>query len=1006
MSPLKRERPAQWRSLGDREGRSELRIWREGEFPEGFFGGGGPDRREFLKLMGASLAMLGAARCRWPAEPIVPFAHRPEGYVPGAPKRYATAMELAGAATGLLVTSYDGRPIKIEGNPRHPYSLGGTSAWHQASLLGLYDPDRSRHPVQRAGQDESRASWEAAAAFLRGQFAQLAAREGRGLYVLAAASSSPTLGRLRARLLEQEPRAEWLEYEPFSHEDAEREGTRLACGQPLRVHPRFDRARVVLLLDADPWLAHPAAVRYIHDFSQARRGPAEARPRVWAVEAAHSLSGSLADHRLPLRPSELADFAVRLAAQLFLGLGLAPPAGFGEVRALEAWRGGGRADDLLGALARDLWSARGDALILAGPRVAPEIHALVYLLNHALGSAGRAVTYTEAPEPSRAAHAEAIRRLADRLEAGRVDTLLLLDVNPAFDAPADLEFARRLEKAKTAIHVGPYRDETARLCAWHLPLAHYLESWGDARAWDGTWSIVQPLIEPLWEGRTAAELLSLCVEQAPQRAYALVRETFRDAFGPGAVEDGWRQALHEGLVEGTAWREVMLPVARGEWWDAAFAQAGASAARREGWELVFCLDAKVYDGRFANNAWLQELPDPMTKLTWDNALLLAPRDAQRLGVTDGDLVRVQAAERALELPALVLPGQAPGSASVALGYGRRAAGAVGGGVGAEVQTLRPADGRLVAEVRLERTGARRELACTQDHWTMDRLGAAERELRARRFARQVELRDFLADPHRAVRGEGEFHPVALWREHTYPGHRWAMAIDLDACVGCGACVVACQAENNVPVVGKREVLRGHEMHWIRVDRYFSGDPEAPSVHHQPVTCHHCENAPCESVCPVAATVHDSEGLNVMVYNRCIGTRYCSNNCPYKVRRFNWFHYTKKTGHLEAMVFNPEVTVRSRGVMEKCTFCVQRIQSARIAARREGRELRDGDVVPACAQACPAQAIVFGDLNDPGSRVRAAFDDARAYALLEEQNVRPRLRYLARLLHRTGRRAEG
>ena len=1009
-------RPTYWRSLDELADTPAFRAFSEAEFPSAAPARLAPTtRREFLRLMGASAALAGLTGCRWPKEVIAPYGQQPENRTPGVPVQYATAMELGGWAQGLLVTSYDGRPIKIEGNPSHPLNRGATDARAQASVLELYDPDRAHAVCRRDGQQYATLTWEDFAAFARPHFDQLRQRGGAGLCVLSAASSSLSLADMRARLLAAFPQARWLEWEPLSR-DNERLGALLAFGRPHRTHLHPDRADVIVALDDDFLGAHPAAVQYARDFITGRRidatgrridagGPEEAqRPaapmnRLYVVESGYSITGAMADHRYPLRSCDVPAFAACLAAQL-VERGLALPPEAGELSAVLKGAAEGRGEGPCPrGLADELLGHRGRCLITVGPHQPPEVHALVHVLNAALGNVGTTLTYTVEPDESRPTHVAAIGQLVAAMRAGQVDTLLILGGNPAYDAPADLELAGCLASVETTIHLSLHRNETSRLCLWNLPQAHYLESWGDARAYDGTLSIVQPLIAPLYDGKTPAEVIALLLGEEPATGYEIVRRALQ-ALQPGTdFESWWRQALHDGVVPGTAFAAVSPTPRGGEWAATIGGWVGRPTAQEDGLEVVFRPSAAVYDGRFANNGWLPELPDPITKLTWDNPALLAPATAAALGVESGDIVRLTLGARSLEVPVYVLPGHAAGSVTLLLGYGRSSAGRVGDGVGCNTYALRTTEGLDVAyRPVVVKTGRRCKLATTQDHHAIrSRVGERAGQARVGLLVREATVEEYRRHPQFAREAVHHLPLVSLWQEHSYEqGHRWAMAIDLNACIGCSACVVACQAENNVPVVGKDEVERGREMHWLRVDRYFRGAPHDPQVAFQPVPCMHCENAPCEQVCPVAATVHSSEGLNDMVYNRCIGTRYCANNCPYKVRRFNWFNNHRDLTEIEKLAFNPEVTVRSRGVMEKCTYCVQRINAVKIAAGNERRAIRDGEITPACAQACPTQAIVFGDLNDPDSRVARLHTAERAYGILEELNVKPRTKYLARL----------
>jgi molybdopterin-containing oxidoreductase family iron-sulfur binding subunit len=954
-------------------------------------------RRQFLKVMGASLGLAGLTACRWPAEEIVPFAHRPEQRTPGVPQRFATSLELNGAALGMVVTSYDGRPIKAEGNPEHPDSLGALSAVAQATVLGLYDPHRSRRLVYREGGQEYVKTWDEFSADAAEHFIG----PGAGVVVLTEASSSDSLRYMRTRFLERCPAARWFEYEAISR-DNERDGTRMAFGRPLRVQPHLDRARVVACFDADPLFDHPASVRLAREFAESRDPDSGTMSRLYVAESRYTVTGGRADRRLPVAAARVPSLLAAVARSLAEEHGLALPRGVVKVA------GAARSDDsFVRVLAEDLADHRGEGLILVGPRQAPEVHALAAALNQALGNVGYGVTYTEAPDPDRPTHVEAITELAAAMAAGEIETLLILGGNPVYNAPADVGFAELLEQIPHSIHLSLYDDETSRRCRWHLPAAHHLEAWGDGRAWDGTLTMQQPLIEPLYDGRSAIEVLETVLDPEPVRGYDIVRSVAGRAFRVADFDRFWRRALHDGVVPGTAWPEVdrgLDPAGLVRAADGLMTIVTAEPPSADRIELVLEADAKVGDGRFANNAWLQELPDAITRITWDNALLMSPATARELGIADGDVAEVTANGAALELPVYVLPGGGLFSCAVSLGYGRTAAGQVGNGVGADAYRLRASHAMdLVSGATVRPAGRRYRLATTQDHHRIDPLGFQERNTRVANLVREATLDAYLADSE--VFHHMDHHPplVQLWKEHTYEGEQWGMAIDLNACIGCNACVVACQAENNIPLVGREQVINQREMHWIRIDRYFKTDrgvrpdqvDEAEMVF-QPVTCVHCENAPCEQVCPVAATQHTPDGLNAMAYNRCIGTRYCSNNCPYKVRRFNFFNYHKGLADITAMQFNPEVTVRARGVMEKCTFCVQRIERVRIEARNQQRPIRDGEIVPACAQTCPSRAIHFGNLNDPSSEVSKLREDHRSYATLAELNIRPRTHYLARL----------
>jgi MoCo/4Fe-4S cofactor protein with predicted Tat translocation signal len=983
-----------WRSLDDLADTPEYRALVEDEFPGLAQELLSPrTRRAFLKIMGASLGVAGLTSCRWPKELILPYAHRPQDRTPGVPQHFATAMELGGAAMGLLVTSYDGRPIKIEGNPLHPTSRGTATALAQASLLEMYDPDRSTNVVRRQGDQVMSPSWDDFTAFTGEHFGGLRANRGAGLAVLSEQSYSPSLARLRARFREVFPAAKWYEWESISR-DAEREGTTLLFGKPYRPQYDLGRSEVIVCLDADPIFDHPAALQLARGFASQRRAEDGTMNRLYAVEPTVSLTGSMADHRAAVAASAVPMVAATLLAEVSSLLGST----LGPVPANDVLAAGVRS--LITAMAQDLVANRGKGAVLVGYRQGPEVHALVHALNVMLGNVGQTLSFTTEPDPERPTHLDAIRAAVHEMKRGAISTLVVLGGNPAYDAPRDLDFPGALKSVATSIHLGAFDDETSKLCQWHLPRAHYLETWGDVRAWDGTISVQQPLIEALYGGRSPIEVLALLLGDAPATGHEIVRATIAGLANAPDFEDLWRRTLHDGVLKDSAAPCVEPGAPAHEKVAAALERAarGAHAGAAGSLEAVFVPDNRMYDGRFTNNAWLQELADNVTKLTWDNAALLSYATANRLGVKHGDVIVLKQGGRALEIAAYVLPGQDDGTVVLPLGYARTAAGRVGNGVGFDTYGLRTSEAMYRADgAVLERTSRTHVLACTHDHYAIDTVGMEERGRRVGALVREGTLAEYKANPSFATEKWEAPKSLPLFNPQKYTGeHQWGMSIDLSACIGCNACVVACQAENNTPVVGKEQVVRHREMHWITIDRYFQGKPESPNVAFQPLPCQQCENAPCEEVCPVAATMHSDEGLNEQVYNRCVGTRYCSNNCPYKVRRFNFFNYFLHVPEVERMVYNPEVTVRSRGVMEKCTFCIQRIEAVKIAANNENRPIRDGEIVPACAQTCPTQAIVFGDLKDPKSRVTGLHRDDRAYGILMELATKPRNLYLARL----------
>ena len=1001
---------AYWRSLDELAGTPEFRDWVERRFPASMrelLEGGGVDRRRFLQLMAASIGLAGLSGCRRPELPAMPYTRPPEEVVPGLPTYYATAMPRRGGTSPVLVESHEGRPTKIEGNPKHPDSRGATDAIAQASVLDLYDPDRLG-PVIKEGRAST---WLEFEAFAGRHFSELRTGKGRGVRVLAESGESPSIDLLRAQMRSTMPEARWHVHEAIDDGTA-REGLAMAFGSPMKARPRFDRAEVIVSLDHDFLGVEEDGGRHLIGFAESRRRsePAGSMGRLYAIEARFSLTGAMADHRLRMPASQIRDYAIALARAVLAGKAEASSLG----RALEAAARNVRESAVprpwIEEVVADLKAHAGRGLIVAGRRQPPFVHALTHAMNVVLGNLGETIELRSIPKPE-ADSGGGLAELAAAIRKGEVKTLLILGGNPAYDAPADLDFATLLKKVGTTIRLGLHADETSTSSTWHLPAAHYLESWGDARTSDGTVVPIQPLIEPLAGGRSALELIARLTGYETTVPLDIVRRAYRKVSGVAEAnaEAGWRRFLHDGLLAGSARPAVRPPVK----WDliASAVQALGPAPARpsaDRLELLLDPDARLDDGRYANNGWLQELPEPVTKLTWGNAASLSPATARELGVANGDVVRLEQEGRSIEIPVVLVPGQADFTVAVPLGHGRTTVGRVGHGVGSNAYALRTTAALdLVLGLKLTPTGQHQPLACTQDHFTLQ--------------GRDLVRESTPGESHESHKEEGhgpeaELEVISLSDRPVFNGqHQWGMVVDLNTCVGCNACVVACQAENNIPIVGREQIIRGREMHWIRLDRYFSGDPEDPGMVHQPVACVQCENAPCELVCPVNATVHSEEGLNIQAYGRCIGTRYCANNCPYKTRRFNYYDFNERPldklalgpltdrGMAESLKLqkNPDVTVRIRGVMEKCTYCVQRIERAKIGARvaaggTKNTEVPDGTIVPACAQACPARAIVFGDLSDPKSQVAHAAKDTRNYSLLGELNTRPRTTYLARL----------
>jgi MoCo/4Fe-4S cofactor protein with predicted Tat translocation signal len=974
-----RRGPQYWRSLEEVAATPEFGEMLHREFPR--FASEWPDgvsRRNFLQLAAASLGLAGLTACtRQPIEKIVPYVHQPEEIIPGRPLFFATAMPLGGVLEPLLAESHEGRPTKLEGNPEHPASRGATTAIAQASVLGLYDPDRSQALTHLGSVSEWAALQQALANALDGA----AKNQGAGLRLLTGPTSSPTEAMLISEVRSAYPNAKWHRWDPIGR-DAWRAGAKLAFGRAVDVRYDLARADVIVAIDSDLLVSGPGAVRHARDYASRRRPTPETPEmnRLYVAEATPSPTGTMADHRLALTPAHLRGVVAALAAEIGVG-GAAAPAGLDEPTRR-----------FVSAAARDLAAHRGRALVVVGETLPASAHAAAIAMNAALDAVGSTLEYFDPIEIDPADGAESLAELTHELAAGQVELLILSGVNPVYDAPADLEFAAALNRQETLrIHHGLYADETAAYCQWHVPATHFLEEWSDGRAADGTVTLVQPLIEPLYGGKSWIELLAFVAGRGEVAGHDLVRERWS-----ALSDDQFRKTLHDGFVATSA--PGAVEVTPGDVGGALRDLATAPAA--DGYELALRPDPSVLDGRFANNGWLQELPKPVTKLTWSNGLLLSPRTAEKLGVRNGQVVKVEAGGRVLEaVPAWILPGQADGVALLHLGYGRRI-GHVAGDLGASAYALQTMVARWnLSGVRLTPGSERVELACTQGHYMIDNWLEDETEEATKRHVVQAAtLDEFKRDPGFAHEENPRLDASQSFAPgYAYDGYAWGMTIDLSTCTGCNACAMACQAENNIAVVGAEQVRRGREMNWIRIDRYYKGDLDAPeAIVHQPIPCMQCEQAPCETVCPVGATVHSSDGLNDMVYNRCVGTRYCLNNCPYKVRRFNFLLYQDwETPQLQ-LQRNPDVTVRSRGVMEKCTYCVQRIRHAGIDAEREGRKIRDGEVRTACQQACPPNAITFGDINDAESQVARWKKDPRNYALLEELGTRPRTTYLAQI----------
>jgi MoCo/4Fe-4S cofactor protein with predicted Tat translocation signal len=962
--------PEYWRSLEELAGSEEFQQALHREFPKGASEWvDSVSRRGFLQVMGASLGLAGMTGCvRLPLEPIVPYVRQPEEVIPGRPTFYATATTLGGYASPVLVESHLGRPTKVEGNDQHPASLGGTDIFAQASILGMYDPDRSQSVMSMGDQR----SWAAFLAAIRGPLSAQKSLQGAGIRILTPTISSPTLADQLRNFLKIYPQAKWHVYEPVNRDNV-LEGAKLAFGQPVETRYDFSKADVIVSLDADfLYAGFPGNTKYIRDFASRRNPDSGNMNRLYVIESTPTTTGAKADHRWPCRSQEVLEVA-RMIGERRYGQ-------HGPVHG---------ASDFAVAVDQELVNHRGAGIVIAGDHQPAPVHALAHLLNEQLGNVGKTVFYTDTVDANPINQTESLKDLVADMNGGKVDLLVILAGNPAYEAPADLNFADALKSGKVPlrVHHGLYQNETAELCQWHVNATHDLEAWGDARAYDGTVSIIQPLIAPLYNGKSAHEFVALLSGQADATGYDLVRSYWQKQHTGADFDAFWRKSLHDGWIEGTIFTPKTLT-----------AKVSTPPPSEKGVfvnaiELNIRRDPTIHDGQFSNNGWLQELPKPMTKLTWDNATLIGPKMAQRLGIATEDVVELELNGKKVTGPVWIQAGHPDNSVTIFLGYGRTRAGRVGTAQGFDAYALRTTAAPWIATgVTIRKTGDTYKLASTQGYQSMDTPDGAHRPL-----VQETTLEEYRKDPTFAQEDEPP-KDLTLYEPYPYDkeDYAWGMTIDLNSCVGCNNCMLACQSENNIAVVGKEQVVIGRHMHWIRVDAYYQGDRDNPKAFFQPVPCMQCENAPCEVVCPVGATNHTPEGLNDMVYNRCVGTRYCSNNCPYKVRRFNFLLFQDWETPQYKMMRNPDVSVRSRGVMEKCTYCVQRINERRIDAEKEDRKINDTELQTACQQSCPAGAIVFGNINDPNSKVSKLKAQSRNYSLLGELNTRPRTTYLAEI----------
>jgi molybdopterin-containing oxidoreductase family iron-sulfur binding subunit len=975
-----------WRSIDELAGTPEFLAAVEREFPAA-----GPEwvdpvsRRGFMKIMGASLALAGLAGCtKQPDEPIYAYVKQPEDLVLGKPNYFASAHPFVTGAIPVLVKSDEYRPIKVDGNPEHAYNRGSSDVFTQGTLLDLYDPDRSQKILYRG----ENSSW--------GEFAEKfrdavsATKDGTGVYFLSATITSPTLARHWQEVQKAYPKAKLVQYDPAIA------GSAFASG----ITPQYALAGadVIVSLDADflSGAAYPGFHKLVREYAQRRKDPNNLN-RLYTIESMPTTTGMKAEHRLGLRASEIPAFAAALAAAV--GAGANEPS--------YAWTD--EQQMYLAALAKDLKAHAGKSVVIPGLYQDPSVAALAAAINQALGNVGKTVLIPSQPlNPLPSDQIADMRSLVADLNAGKVDWLVLLNTNPIYNAPADLHFADAFNNAKTVVHLGSHLDETGLISHWHIPAAHALEMWSDARSYDGTVSIVQPMIDPLYGGKSAHEVLQALLDNPLLSGYAAVRQTWQGTI-KGDFEAGWRKVLHDGWIADTAFETK----GGGE---AAFKGQVPAPTPKEAFEVIFRPDPNVYDGRWSNVGWLQELPKPVTNLSWDNAAIVSAATLTKLGVEEDDIVEITVGSGKVNAPVIVAPGHPDNSVTVYLGYGRQV-GRVAGGAGFNAYLIRPAYAPFNTVGSIKKVDGKWGIAITKSHY-QDKRGAdaaggvhvgdgnnsleGNEALGPRGIIRYATLDEYKQNPGFANEGhETTNMGTSMFPNWTYKDNAWGMSIDMNSCVGCNACIVSCYAENNIPVVGKQQVRIGRNMQWLRIDTYFEGDLAAPKAHFQPMLCQHCENAPCEQVCPVGATVHSPEGLNMMVYNRCVGTRYCSNNCPYKVRRFNFLLYSDVydwDNQTLALMRNPDVSVRSRGVMEKCSYCVQRIQEAKITADKENRAIHDGEIQTACQQACPAQVIIFGNINDKGSRVAKLRSDERTYQVLADLNTRPRTTYVAAVVN--------
>ncbi|HEY6447723.1 MAG TPA: TAT-variant-translocated molybdopterin oxidoreductase [Acidobacteriaceae bacterium] len=999
-----------WRSIEELADTPEFGELVQNEFPSQASEWIDPvSRRSFLKVMGASMALAGLAGCtKQPDEPIYPYVQAPEDLILGKPVYFASAFPFTTGAVPVLIKSDAYRPIKVDGNPEHPYTQGGSDPITQATLLDMYDPDRSQHVLYRG---EPR-PWAAFQAAFRSMLADKKGSGGQGLYFLSTTVTSPTLAAQWQQAQKSYPQAKFVQYDPVNR-DNHYAAAKQAFGDAVDAQYRLDQADVIVSLDADflGGAQFPGFHKLARDYAGKRKlQGTDQMNRLYVVESVTTTTGFKAEHRLTVKPSEVAAFAADLANAV----------GAGGQASGSSWPP--HATTYLQGVAADLKASGGKCVVIPGEYAPPSVHMAAFAINQALGNVGKTVVYTDPVNPMPSIQLDDLKTLIADMRSGKVEWLVILNANPVYATPVDLDFEDALSKVTTIVHLGSHYDETGQTAHWHINNQHYLEMWSDARAYDGTVSIVQPMIDPLYGGHSAHEILQSMLDEPDVAPYDAVRGQWKQQLSSGDFDFNWRKVLHDGWIANTAFHPIepkagssgapafqpksVTPKGNG-------AQAPQSAAAGgDTVEVAFRPDTNVYDGRYANVGWMQEIPRPVTNLSWDNAAQMSYATMEKFGLQEDDAVEISVDGKKIVAGALAIPGQTDGVIVVTLGQGRRV-GRVAGGIGYNAYFLQQSSSPwLLTGASVRKTGEIYDICVTKSHHIDQRAvyaggdGSGTHSLEGnesldRGIIRYATLTEYKADPEFAHEGVGRWAPEpdeSMFPAYRYEKNAWGMSIDLNSCVGCNACIASCYAENNIPVVGRLQAKIGRTMQWIRIDTYFEGDLAAPRAHFQPMTCHQCENAPCEQVCPVGATVHSPEGLNMMVYNRCVGTRYCSNNCPYKVRRFNFLLYSDYETESLKLMRNPDVSVRSRGVMEKCSYCVQRIQEAKIHADKENRGIRDGEIRTACQQACPTSAIIFGNINDKNSHVAKLKAETRTYGVLADINTRPRTTYIAGVIN--------